>query len=239
VRQPTDAGYVEPAQLKALLHKIWLAGYRTNDLLTEVHPERWKISEDARHSFNQTIENLHQALASQEDWRAQFEKRLDSAYVGYETYMAISAVLPRLDAVARGVSQNQNRSLGAQYSQAANQLFDLQQALQAALENLLRNQDQLLLAAEANLASCQNQLGIAMRSRAEPARPIKTYIPEFKGRGRVFYTGEEYPGGNALHRAARRLTGEKKAPKTTERKPEAKQAAGEKSAPSAKPAQRN
>jgi hypothetical protein len=232
-----DAGYIEPAQLKALLHKIWLAEYRTNDLLTEVHPERWKISNDARKSFNQTLENLRKALASQEDWRAQFEKRPDSAYVGYETFVAISAVLPRLDALARGVSQYENRSLGAQYSQAENQLFDLQQALQAPLEYMVRNQDQLLLAAQTNLASCQSQLGFAMRPRTESATPIKTYIPEIKGHGRVFYTGETYPGSNTPPQAAPRPTGEKKAQKKTEKKPEAKQAAekkaGEKRKPSA------
>jgi hypothetical protein len=171
---------MEPAQLKTLLHKIWLAAYRINDLLTEVHPEKWKISDEARNSFNQTLENLRKALASQEDWRSQFEKRLDNAYLGYETSTAIAAVLPRLDAVARGVSQFENRSLGAQYSQAGNQLFDLQQSLQPYLEYLLRNQDQLLLAAQANLASCQNQLGFAMRNRMGPATPMKNVFTEYR-----------------------------------------------------------
>jgi hypothetical protein len=226
VHQPADAGYVEPAQLKALLHKIWLAEYRTNDLLAQVHPEKWKISDEARNSFNQTLEALRKALASQEDWRVQFEKRQESVYVGYETFMAIGAVLPRLDAVARSVSQYENRSLGAQYSQAANQLFDLQQGLQPALEYLLRNQDELLVAAQTNLASCQNELGFAMRPRTEPAVPMKNYLPEIKGHGQVFYTGQQYPRGNAGHRAARR--GEKKAGKKPEAKPAAEKKASEK-----------
>lgn len=214
-----EGAYMEPAQLKALLHKIWLTQYRINDLLTEVHPEKWKISDEARNSFNQTLENLRKALASQEGWRAQFEKRLDSVYLGYETFIAITAVLPRLDGVARGVTQFENRSLGAQYSQAGNHLFDLQQSLQPYLEYLLRNQDQLLVAAQANLASCQNQLGFAMRNRAGPAKPIKNYIPEIKGRGQVFYTGEKYPGGDTHHGAARRAEkkrGAKPAPKPSE-----------------------
>jgi len=181
-RAASDAGYLEPAQLKTLLHKIWLAEYRINDLLTEVHPERWKIQEAARNSFNQTLENLRKSLGGLGEWRSQFEKRPESMYLGYQTYVAISAVLPRLDAVARSISQHENPSFGVQYSHAGNQLFDLQQALQPYLAFLLRNQDQILSATQSNLAACQNELGFAMRGRTEPATPMKNINPEFKGR---------------------------------------------------------
>ena len=236
-----EAQYLEPEQVKALLHKLWLVEYRTNDLLTDLHPERWKITDDVRHSFNEALDNLRKALAIQEDWRAQFEKRPDSLYLDYQTFMSMTAVLPRLDAVARGVSQYENRSLGAQYTQAENQLFDLQQTLEPAIEYQLQNQDQLLQAAQTNLASCQSQLGFAMRPRTEPAAPMKNYLPEIKGHGRVFYTGQNYPGGNASHGKAHRLSGEKKAQNGTEKKPEAKQATGKKPAatpPPAKPTQK-
>ena len=133
---------MEPAQVKALAHKIWIAEYRINDLLTHVHPEKWKTSNVTRNSFNQTLENLHKALEGLEEWRAQFEKRPDSMYFGFQTYAAMNAALPRLDGVARAVSQFENPSLGAQYSQAGNQLFDLQQALQPYVAYLLRNPDQ-------------------------------------------------------------------------------------------------
>lgn len=231
-----EAQYLEPEQVKALLHKIWMVEYRINDLLTDLHPERWKISDDVRHSFNGALDNLRKALASQEDWRAQFEKRPDSLYLSYQTFMSMTAVLPRLDAVARGVSQYENRSLGAQYTQAENQLFDLQQTLQPALEYQLQSQDQLLQAAQTSLASCQNQLGFAMRPRTAPAAPMKNYLPEIKGHGRVFYTGQNYPGGNTSHGTARRATGEKKAQIRTEKKPEAKQTTGKKSATTPLPA---
>jgi len=195
---------MEPSELKALLHKIWLAEYRINDLLTDVHSDKWKMPQATRNSFNQTFENLRKGLASQADWRAQFESRPESVYLGYETFIAIIAVLPRLDGVGQAVAQFENRSLGAQYSQAVAQLFDLQQALQPYLEYLLHNQDQLMLAAQGNLAACQDQLGLAMRNRTGPATPMKNYLPEIKGRGRVFHTGEKYPGGDATHRGAKR-----------------------------------
>jgi hypothetical protein len=147
---------MEPAQVKALAQKIWITEFRINDLLTQVQPERWKTSDVTRNSFKQTLENLHKGLEGLEEWRARFEKRPDSMYFGFQTYAAANAALPRLDGVARAVSQFENPSIGAQYSQASNQLFDLQQALQPYVAYLLRNPDQLLYVAQTNLAGCQS-----------------------------------------------------------------------------------
>jgi len=181
------AAYMEPAQVKALLHKIWLTEYRIGDLLAQVRSERWKMPDTARKSFDETLENLHKALASEEEWRAQFDARPDSLYLGFQTYVGVNAVLPRLDGVARSVSQFENASFGAQYSQAANQLFDLQQSLQPHLAFLLKNQDGLLLAAQTNLASCQNELGFALHNKEGRATPIKNIAPVFKGGKRAHH----------------------------------------------------
>ncbi len=167
-----EPGYLEPAQVKDLLHKIWVAEFRLDDLLSQVHPEGWKLSDAARDSFSKTLETLRGELDALEKWRDQFDQRTDSMYLGYETYAAMGAILPRLNGVARSVSQHENLSLGAQYGQAENQFFDLQQALRPYLGFLLRNQDQLLLAAQNNVATCQNELGFAMRNRTTPAQPI-------------------------------------------------------------------
>ncbi len=167
-----ESGSMDAAQLKALLHKIWLAEFRVNDLLTQVHPERWKLADAARASFAKTLETLRGELSALDRWREQFEKRPDSMYLGYETYAGIGALLPRIDGVSRSVSQHENPSLGAQYSQAENQLFDLEQALRLYLGYLLRNQDQMLLATQNNLAACQNELGYALRGRAGAAKAV-------------------------------------------------------------------
>ena len=95
----------------------------------------------ARQSFGQSLESLRKSMAAEEDWRSQFEARPDSLYLGFQTYMAISAVLPRVDGVAHSVSHYENASFGAQYSQSANQLFDLQQLIEPHLAYLLKNQD--------------------------------------------------------------------------------------------------
>jgi cell division septation protein DedD len=178
-------GYMEPEQVKALMHKMWLAQFRLNDLLTQVHPEKWKMPAAVGQSFGQSMESLHQALEVEEAWRSQFEARPDSLYLGFQTYVAISAVLPRVDGVAHSVSLYENASLGAQYSQAANQLFDLQQSIEPHLAYLLKNQDGLLLASQTNLASCQNELNFAEHNKEGRATPMKNIAPEFKGRKRT------------------------------------------------------
>jgi hypothetical protein len=182
---PGGEGYLEAAQVKELLRKVWLAEYRINDLLTEVHPERWKLADVARDSFCQTLETLRAQMTALEGWRSQLNDRPDNAYLAYTTHAAMGAVLPRLDAVARSITQHENPRLGAQFSQAGNQLFDLQQSLGTHLGALLRNQDQILRATQNNLAACQNELGYALRGRAAPAKPMKNVLPNFRGRGRT------------------------------------------------------
>lgn len=166
-------GYMEPAQVQALLHQVWLAMFRTNDLLSDLQPERWKMDEAAGESFNQRLETLRAELDRLEQWRSQFEKRTESMYLGYETYAAMVAVLPRLEGVAQAVARHENSSLAAQYSEVENQFFDSQQAIEPYLRYLLRNQDQLLLANENDLAACQNQLSYAMHAAVAPAKPMK------------------------------------------------------------------
>jgi hypothetical protein len=186
--QAGAAGHLEPEQVKALAHKIWLAQYRLNDLLAQVHPEKWKMPPAARQSFDQSMESLRKALAAEEDWRSQFEARPDSLYLGFQTYVAISAVLPRVDGVAHSVAHYENASFGAQYSQSANQLFDLQQLIEPHLANLLKNQDNVLLVGQTNLASCENELNFAEHNKEGRATPMKNIAPVFQGHGRAAHT---------------------------------------------------
>jgi len=179
---PGAEGAMAPAQVKELLHNIWLTEFRINDLLTEVKPERWKMADVTRDSFQHMLEALRRQLEALEEWRGQFDGRLDSAYLTYETYAAISGVLPRLDGVGRSIAQHENPSFGAQFSQAGNKLFDQQQTLGTYLGFLLRNQDQVVYALQGNLAACYNELSYAMRGKSQPATPMKNVRPEFKGR---------------------------------------------------------
>lgn len=179
---PEGEGFMSPEEVRELTQKLWLAQFRLGDLLTEVKPERWTLDAGARQSLADTLDGLRRQLESLEAWRAQFDARPDSVYLGFETYTAISGVLPRLEAVAASVTRHENPSLGRQFSQAGNQLYDLQQVLQPYLTYLLRNQDQTLRSLQTNLASCHSELSLAMRGRAEPVTPLKNVRPDFKGR---------------------------------------------------------
>ena len=186
--QQGKTGYLEPTQLKVLTHRIWLAQYRLNDLISQVHPETWKMDPGARQSFGQSLDSLRKSIAAEEDWRSQLDGRPDSLYLGFQMYMAISAVLPRIDGLARSISKYENASFGGQFSQAGNQLFDLQQVIEPHLAYLLKNQDNAIVIVQTNLASCQNELSFAEHDKEGRAIPMKNIVPEFKGRRRNTHT---------------------------------------------------
>jgi hypothetical protein len=175
----------EVEQVKTLAHRIWLAEFRLNDLLSQVKPDKWKMTPGVRQSFNETLDSLHKSVANLESWRVQFEMRPDSLYLGFMTYVSLSAVLPRVDGIARSVSSNENGSFGAQFSQAENQLFDLQQQVEPHLAVLLKNQDNVLLMSQSNLATCQNQLNFSEHGREGKAVPMKNIAPVFQGHPRT------------------------------------------------------
>ncbi len=181
--QPVNApGYMDRAQVEVLAQKIGAMDFRIEDLLKAVHPDKWIVSNIIRNSLTQTLGNLHTAMDTLEAWRSEFEKRPDSIYYGFQTYAAINAALPRLDGVAHAVSQYENPTLGAQYSQAGDQLFDLQQILQPYIAYLLRSPDQILFVSQNNLAACQKQLGTALNGQSGPATPLKNTFVEFHAR---------------------------------------------------------
>jgi len=172
-----EAGSLRPEEMAALLKKMRFAEYRISDLLTDVKPERWKLAQPTLDSFNATLKTLRSEVDALEQWRQQLGQRTDSIYLGFQTYAAAEAVLPRLDGVARDVKVHENASYAAQFSQAGDQLFDLQQKLGAHVAALLQSQDQQILALDDNLAACQKSLGAEMRVKAPRATPMRNARP--------------------------------------------------------------
>jgi hypothetical protein len=173
---------MEPQQVKDWLKRLYLTEFRINDLFTQVRPGIWNMPEGARQSFQQSFDATRRQMDALKEWRTQLDARPDSMYLAYMMHASIDAILPRLDGVTRIITQRENSSLGAQFSQAGNQLFDLQQSLQPYLVYLLRNQDQTLYAAQTNLAGCENRLGAALRGQQGPPKVLKNIVPDFKGR---------------------------------------------------------
>jgi len=187
-----QTGSLSAADVKALLAKVHSSEYRINDLLTDVHPDRWKLTSATLESFNQTLKTLHAQVETLGEWRAQFEKRTDSLYLGFQTYAAINAVLPRLNGVARSIGEHETAGYAAQFARAGDQLFDLQQAIGDYLSSSLHNQDQLLIGFQNNLTTCQQSLSVAMRGKAARAtrmknsrvgRPQRRSVKQSSGKG--------------------------------------------------------
>jgi len=197
-----DTGSMQAADVKALLTKVRFSEYRINDLLTDVRPERWKMADATLESFKQSLQSLHARVKALEDWRAQFEQRTDSLYLGFQTYAAINSVLPRLDGVARSVAEHESAGYAAQFSAAGGQLFDLQEAIGGYVGSLLKNQDQLLLGYQHDVATCQQELSVAMRGQGERAKSMRNAQP-IRAQRRSAHDASKKSGGNPPNHGAK------------------------------------
>lgn len=192
-------GYMEPAQTRQLLIKIWQAEARVKDLLTQVHPQSLKMGSTGLASFQSNLQMLHRNLASLEKSRAEFSHRVDSEYLGFKTYAGISEVLPPLDKLTDAVARSNQLSLEAEFNQSWNEMLTLQQALKPYLDFLLRNHDQIYLTMEDNFYACQNELNYSMRGANGSAQPMRNILPAFKGRRHPAKKAESSSKSGAKH----------------------------------------
>lgn len=183
-------GYMRPAQARELLTKIWQAESRVKDLLTQIHTTPEMRSGAGQASLNRNLDMLNRNLAALEESRQRFESRVDSEYLGFETYAGIAQVLPPLGALANRVLRYHDFSLAGEFNQSWNDMLTMQQALKPYLSFLLRNRDQAYLIMESNLYGCQNELNYAMHGARGPAQPMRNVLPAFKGRRRIPRTPE-------------------------------------------------
>jgi hypothetical protein len=175
-------GYMEPAQTRKLLMKLWQAEARVKDLATQVHPQQLKMPAVELAGFNGSLDALRRGLAALEQSRQMFEGRVDSEYLGFETYAGISEVLPSIERITATLSHYGNPSLEGEFKQAWNDLLTMRQSLKPYLSFLLRNHDQIFVTMETNLAGCQNELGYKKYKSNGSPRSMRNVLPEFKGR---------------------------------------------------------
>lgn len=195
----TGPGYMKPADVKALAYQIYAESYRVSDLLTILRPEGWKMADAERTDFNAQVDALRAARQELERWRGQLDKQPDSMYLAYQTYAALNALWPRVDAVGQLVAKYENANLGAQYETSRKALFDSEQKLSGYVAYLIGNQHQSVAALEDNLSRCQSNLGYAMLPRREHAVPMKNVLPVFKGHRRVRKTKKSAEESTKAH----------------------------------------
>jgi len=177
-------GYMEPAQTRQLLAKLWQAEARVKDLTTVIHPEKLKMPPAVLAGFNGNLDMLRSSLDALEKSRLLFDGRVDSEYLGFETYAGISEVLSSLERLTSMISRFNNPSLEAEFNQAWNDMLTLQRSLKPYLSFLMRNHDRIFVTMESNLAGCQNQLGYKDYNVNGSPKYMRNVLPNFKG-GRV------------------------------------------------------
>jgi hypothetical protein len=172
------AGSITPEQVKTLMQQVYVATFRLGDLMTLVHPERWKVPEPVRDSFKQDLVTLRDHLRALEASRSQFAEQTDSPYLGYEVYVSIPPVVSSLGRIAQNVAQFENQGLASQVGQPGKWLRDAGQTLESYLDTMLSRHQQVVRSYQTDLVACQNTLNYAMRSQAaQPMQPIKFARP--------------------------------------------------------------
>jgi hypothetical protein len=166
-------------QAKLLLHKLYVATVRLNDLLGLVHTERWKQPHALRDAVKQRLDALRNRITSLDALRKQFEDEPDDAYLGFQTYVAIVPVIEDLRNVIPDVVQFESPAAGADFTQPAQWLGETQHDLQPYLNFILQNREQAIHGYQADLAACQNTLNYALRPKA--AAPMPNIMPILKG----------------------------------------------------------
>ena len=175
-------GYMEPAQTHQLLIKLWQTEARVQDLATQLDPQQLKMAPAEVAEFNRNLDTLKRSLASMEQSRQMFDSRVDSEFLGFETYAGISEVLPSIERLTTAISHHNNPSVEGELRQAWNDLLTMRQSLKPYLSFLLRNHDQIFATMETNLAGCQNELGYKNYKANGSPTNMRNVLPEFKGR---------------------------------------------------------
>jgi len=174
-------GYMEPAQTHQFLAKLWQAEARVKDLAAQIRPETLKMPAAELAAFNSNLDMLRRSLALLEQSRQMFDTRVDSEYLGFETYAGISQVLPPLERLAVLVSRHNKPSLEGEFNQAWNDMLTMRQSLKPYLSFLLRNHDEIFATMEMNLAGCQSELGYKNYKAGASPRYMRNVLPHFRG----------------------------------------------------------
>ncbi|MGH9470301.1 MAG: hypothetical protein ACRD1N_08165 [Terriglobia bacterium] len=171
-----------PAQVKAILYKIYISYYRIRDLLSQERPAQWKAPQAERVLASQARDALLSRLQNVEKWRSAFSESPENVYYGFETYVVVSDVLHPLWLFSREASRRENATVGADYSRRAADLDAQLHLLLPYFRFVLKRDQEGYGQYEADLANCQTQLGYAMHGFIHQAAPIRNVVPEFEGR---------------------------------------------------------
>ncbi len=170
------------AQVKAILYKLYISEFRIQDLLNQERPAQWKAPKSDRILLSQSQKTMLAELRQIEKWRALFSEYPDNVYYAFQTYLSVLKLFHPLWLFSGQVSQYESANLGSDYRRRANDLEANLNDLLPYVSFILKNEAETTQMFQADLASCQNQLGYAMHGAIRSATPIRNVVPVFQGR---------------------------------------------------------
>jgi hypothetical protein len=108
---------------------------------------------------------LRNHLKALEDARGQFDEYPEDAYLGFQTYLAITPVIGDLSRISHDLAQLEGPKMAADLVQPRQWLGETQHSLEPYLNFILQGREQAIRGFQADLASCQNTLNYALRPR--------------------------------------------------------------------------
>ncbi|MGH9375968.1 MAG: hypothetical protein ACRD1J_07345 [Terriglobia bacterium] len=171
-----------PAQVKAVLYKIYVSEFRIRDLLGQEHPKHWKASQAEQTLASQARESLLSQIAALETWRARLNQEPGNMYYAFQVFHAVDQVFHPLRVFSREVERYQGVSMGEPYRRRAADLEANLNALLPYVGAILEHASNDASMIQADLDTCQNQLTYAMHATLHSPTPLRNVVPVFEGR---------------------------------------------------------
>jgi hypothetical protein len=172
-----------PGQVKSILYKVYISEFRIRDLLGQEHPEQWKAASlPERTMAGQARTELLSRLDELEKQRALFSEHPGNMLYAFQTYRAVDALFHPLRVFGREAGKYENGNLAAAYGRREDDMEGQMNGLIPYISFILQHADRSLETFQADLASCQNQLGYAMHGLIHSPQPMKNIVPVFQGR---------------------------------------------------------
>lgn len=171
-----------PAQVKAILYKMYVSEFRIRDLLGQERPEQWKSSQAEQALASQARQNLLNQIAALETWRARLNQEPGNMYYAFQVFRSVDEVFHPLRVFARQAIRYEGLSAGDPYRRRASDLEANLNSLMPYIGAILEHASDQAGMIQTDLDTCQNQLTYAMRATLHSPTPLRNVVPLFEGR---------------------------------------------------------